>query len=655
MSTSLTFSKASPWRRAGSCVALAASLIFAFQPSLLLAQVQMNDPDRAPPKAKPQPQAPAKKTTSRQTPTDNVSDDLNRRESQRVEALMRSMNSPAATPAPALPAAAVPVALPVNGQPADRAAVTAGSSEILPPRAPILRSSLTPGVDNGPILASPSAPPPSVSGRPVPGVPPTQFVQAPTPTPAPVPIQPPAAGTPGQPAPNQPVVTGAPGRPFGQSQVVPTEAPTLTLEVNKGTALKLPGPAATVFVAAPDIADVQVRSPTMVYVFAKKAGDTVLYAVDAQDRVLLNTIVRVTSPLSRIKGSLDQIHPNNGVTFDNQGETIVVGGTVRSAAVAEDARRLAVQQVNGNPAKVISTIKVDAPNQVQLRVKVAEVKRDSLKRMGIDWRSINNITLFGTNMIAGAAVRTISVGSSATSSGALSLQAPGSFNSLIDFLATQNQATILAEPNLIAMSGETASFLAGGEIPLIVPQSGSANATLVIQYKQVGVSLAFTPTIIGERINLKVAPEVSELSAAGSIEVPLTATATVRIPAIRTRKAATTIELGSGQSFAIAGLLQANSAQDITKFPWLGDVPVLGSLFKSDAYRREETELVIIITPFFVEPTSNKLQTPLTDRVPPTDVDRLVMQRFNHPTPPRRLAVGREGTAVGPSAGFKLD
>jgi pilus assembly protein CpaC len=644
MSTSLTLSKASPWRRAGSCVALAGSLMFAFQPSLSLAQVQMNDPDRPAPKTKSQPQAPAKKTTSRQTPTDNVSDDLNRRESQRVEALMRSMNSPAATtPAPTLPAAAVPVV------------ATTGSSETVPPRTPILRSSLTPGVDNGPLSAVPSAPPPAAAGRPVPAAPPTQFVQAPTPTPAPVPIQPPAAGTQAQPAPNPPVVTGAPGRPFGQSQVVPTEAPTLTLEVNKGTALKLPGPAATVFVAAPDIADVQVRSPTMVYVFAKKPGDTVLYAVDAQDRVLLNTIVRVTSPLSRIKGALDQIHPNNGVTYDNQGETIVVSGTVRSAAVAEDARRLAVQQVNGNPAKVISTIKVDAPNQVQLRVKVAEVKRDSLKRMGIDWRSINNITLFGTNMIAGAAVRTISVGSSATSSGALSLVAPGSFNSLIDFLATQNQATILAEPNLIAMSGETASFLAGGEIPLIVPQSGSANATLVIQYKQVGVSLAFTPTIIGERINLKVAPEVSELSAAGSIEVPLTATATVRIPAIRTRKAATTIELGSGQSFAIAGLLQANSAQDITKFPWLGDVPVLGSLFKSDAYRREETELVIIITPFFVEPTSNKLQTPLTDRVPPTDVDRLVMQRFNHPTPPRRLAVGREGTAAGPTAGFKLD
>jgi len=467
-----------------------------------------------------------------------------------------------------------------------------------------------------------------------------------------VPIQPPMAGPPGQPA---PPAGGASGRAFGQSQLVPTEAPTLTLEVNKGTALKLPGPAATVFVAAPDIADVQVRSPTMVYVFAKKPGDTVLYAVDAQDRVLLNTIVRVTSPISRMKGTLDGIHPGNGVTFDNQGETVVLGGTVRSAVIAEDARRLALQHVNGNPNKVISNIRVDAPNQVQLRVKVAEVRRDSLKRIGINWQNINNIALFGLSGQLGLAVRTVSAVGGVPSAAAAFRSTDGSLDSLIDFPATQNQATILAEPNLIAMSGETASFLAGGEIPLITPQGGTNNSTILITYKQVGVSLAFTPTIVGDRINLKVAPEVSQLSSVGSISVPLTATAVVTVPAIQTRKASTTIELGSGQSFAIAGLLQQTSQQDITKMPWLGDVPVLGALFKSDAYQRSETELVIIITPYFVEPTNGKLRTPLTDRVPPTDVDRLVMQRFAHPTPPRRLAVGRETAPGGPTAGFKLE
>jgi Flp pilus assembly secretin CpaC len=639
----------STWRRAGSSAALVASLLFAFQPSLLLAQVQMNDPDRV--QTKPKAPPPAKKA-SRKTATDNVSDDLNRREAERAESVVRSLSAPAAVAAPAaaaisMPAAIAPAVKEASVTPVDSLPPTVAA---IPPRAPITKAALTPTVDLGQpdLVTTPVAAPPTVE-RSQPAVPPTpKFAQAPTPQP--VPIQPPAAGTPSPPA----VTGGAPGRPFAQSQIVPTEAPTLTLEVNKGTALKLPGPASTVFVAAPDIADVQVRSPTMVYVFAKKPGDTVLYAVDGQDRVLLNTIVRVTSPLSRIKGSFDQIHPNNGVTFDNQGETIVLTGTVRSALVAEDARRLAVQQVNGNPNKVISNIRIDAPTQVQLRVKVAEVKRDALKRVGINWQNINSIALFGTgNFLAGFAVQTTAAGVPAT--GALQFATrDGSLNTFVDFLATQNQATILAEPNLIAMSGETASFLAGGEIPLLIPQTGANAGTVTIQYKSVGVSLAFTPTIIGERINLKVAPEVSEISAVGSISVPL-GTGTVQIPGIRTRRASTTIELGSGQSFAIAGLLQSNSAQDINKFPWLGDVPVLGTLFKSDAFRKEETELVIIITPFFVEPTNNKLQTPLTGRVPPTDVDRLVMQRFNHPTPPRRVAVGRETTAVGPTAGFKLD
>jgi pilus assembly protein CpaC len=643
-------SKPPTWRRVGSSLALAASLAFSFQPSLVLAQVQMSDPDKVP--TKPKPQAPAKKAASRQTATDNVSDDLNRRESERAAQAVRAMNS---SPAMAAPLAATPALMPPDNRAVEaKAAETKSAVESLPPtvaaippRAPIVSASLT---DAGVGQATPAQSPVAVT----PSAPAPQFAQAPTPAPAPVPIQPPPVAAPSPPA---PVVTGgAAGRPFGQSQVVPTEAPTLTLEVNKGTALKLPGPAATVFVAAPDIADVQVRSPTMVYVFAKKPGDTVLYAVDAQDRVLLNTIVRVTSPLSRIKGALDGIHPGNGVVFDNQSETIVLSGTVRSAMVAEDARRLALQQVNGKADRVISNIKIDAPTQVQLRVKVAEVKRDALKRVGINWQNINSIALFGTGAILGGfAVRTISATGGAAS-GALAFQtSDNGLNTLIDFLATQSQATVLAEPNLIAMSGETASFLAGGEIPLIVPQGGTLVGTITVQYKQVGVSLAFTPTIIGDRINLKVAPEVSELSAAGSVSVPLTSTAVVTIPAIRTRRASTTIELNSGQSFAIAGLLQQSSIQDIVKFPWLGDIPVLGTLFKSDAYQRSETELVIVITPYLVEPTSGKLRTPLTDRVPPTDADRLVMQRFNHPTPPRRMAVGRETTAVGPTPGFTLE
>lgn len=650
MSQSFAFApKPSIWRRAGSSLALAAALSFATHPALLLAQsVEPDSGTKVQTKAKnPNANTAAKKPTRKKDPTDNVSEDLNRRESARVEQMMRTMTTPPAVNAP-LATAAVP--------PAETRAAPALPPTIaaIPPRAPIVSASLTPDV--GTPQTTPAISPAPMAVAPTTGRDAGQFAQTQAQVPAPAPVPIPPATAPGTPRTPQ-IVGGAPSRAFGQSQVVPTQPPTLTLEINKGTAIKLPGPAATVFVAAPDIADVQVRSPTMVYVFAKKPGDTVLYAVDDQDRVLLNTIVSVTSPVSRMKGALDVLHPANGISYDNQGETIVMTGTVRSAVVAEDARRLALQHVNGNATKVISNVRIDAPTQVQLRVKVAEVRRDALKRVGINWQNINNFALsaaniFGIGIGTGAAVRTVTgIGGAAT--GAVAIQS-GNLNAFIDLLATQNQATILAEPNLIAMSGETASFLAGGEIPVIVPQSGTGVATVAVSYKQVGVSLAFTPTIIGERINLKVAPEVSQLSTEGSVSVPLTATSVVTIPAIKTRKASTTIELGSGQSFAIAGLLLSTSQQDVQKIPWLGDVPVLGTMFKSDAYQRGETELVIIITPYFVEPTSGKLRTPLTGRVPPTDADRLVYQRLNHPTPPRRVAVGREQNA-GPTAGFKLE
>jgi Flp pilus assembly secretin CpaC len=619
------------WRRLGAALALAGSLSFAFQTTLVMAQVN-TEPD-VPAQTKPKPTKPAaKKHVPKVTPTDNVADELNRRETERVAKLAREA-------APAQAADVKPVETRSEGQPAPTA---------LPPRAPVVSASLTPSV---------SVPPPNVSAT---TPTPTQLTTPDSPAPnireaqgrqAPVPIQP----TPPSAAPAPSTVTGAPSRTFAQSQVVPPQQPTLTLEVNKGTAIKLPGAATTVFVAAPDIADVQVKSPSMIYVFAKKPGDTVLYAVDDQDRVLLNTIVSVTSPVSRMKVSLDALHPGNGVQIDNQGATIILSGTVRAAVIADDARRIALQHVAGAQNKVINNIRVDAPNQVQLRVKIAEVRRDSLKRLGINWQNISSIALFGLGPVrAGFATSTIqAVGGNASAAIGIT-STDGSLTGLIDMLANQSQANILAEPNLIAMSGETASFLAGGEIPVISPQAGTLAGTITVTYKQVGVSLAFTPTIVGERINLKVAPEVSQVSTDGQVSVAISPTASIIIPAIQTRRVSTTIELGSGQSFAIAGLMQRVSNQTISKVPWLGDVPVLGSLFKSDAYQRDESELVIIVTPYFVQPVSGPLRTPLTGQVPPTDADRLVMQRFNHPTPPQRVSVGREQYA-GPSAGFRLE
>ena len=680
------------WRRAGAVLALAASLAFAFSPTLVLAQaLDANAPVQVDPKPPAKPVAAKKK--SRHMPSDTVSDDLNRREAERAEQLVRAMTAaPAAPGGPAavtpLPVqAAAPVVLPSVPPPAKLIGSEPPTVAAIPPRASIVTASLTPDIPvnkTEPMaktappttptadLTQDSSPKAKPTSLPLPKLPAPVSMPAPTPlpklaqaqatpppAPAPVPVRPAPANPPTTPSTSPPttvVTTGAPSRPFAQSQVVPTQQPTLALEVNKGTAIKLPGPATTVFVAAPDIADVQVKSPGMIYVFAKKPGDTVLYAVDDQDHVLLNTIVSVSSPISRIKTSLDAIHPGNGIEFGNQGETIVLTCTARSAAIAEDARRLALQHVAGNVNKVISNIRIDAPTQVQLRVKIAEVNRSSLKRIGINWQNMSSIALFGLGPVrAGFATSTIqAVGGSATGNIALASN-DGSLTGLIDLLASQSLANILAEPNLIAMSGETATFLAGGEIPVIAPQASSLTASITVTYKQVGVSLSFTPTIIGDRINLKVAPEVSQVTTDGQVSVPVSPTASIIIPAISTRRASTTVELGSGQSFAVAGLLQNTTSQTVSKIPALGDVPILGALFKSDAYQRQETELVIIVTPYLVEPTSEKLRTPLSDRVPPTDNDRLLLARTSHPTPPRQIAVGREQTGAGPTAGFRLE
>ena len=667
------------WHRAGSTLALAASLAFVFQTPLLMAQTPPSSGTIAADPDKPKPPPKAKKVVvHKHTATDNVSDDLNRRESARVEQMVQQQPVPqplkgsasASSTAVAVPSAApVPLASSAVMPPTPVAPVPSVASlpptvPAVPVRAPIVTASLTPTV------GSPSAAPTAqavqsmpMPAAPLPSAPPTPIRQAQTqppvqtPAPAPVPIQPPVATVPPPPVAPPPVV-GAPSRAFAQSQQVPTQQPTLSLEINKGTALKLPGAASTVFVAAPDIADVQVKSPGMIYVFAKKAGDTVLYAVDEQDRVLLNTVVHVTSPLSRMKAALDAMYPGNGVIFDNQGETIVLTGTVRSTAIAEDARRLALQNVNNAANKVISNIRVDAPNQVQLRVKIAEVQRNSLKRVGINWQNIASIALFGVGPgKIGAATNTIQAVGGNPSAAIAATSNDGSLTSFIDMLATQGEANILAEPNLVAMSGETASFLAGGEIPVISPQASTTTNTITVQYKQVGVSLAFTPTIIGDRINLKVAPEVSQVTTEGQVSVAVGTGASIIIPAIATRRASTTVELGSGQSFAIGGLLQHNTSQTVVKVPGLGDVPILGSLFKSDAYQRNETELVIIVTPYFVEPSSAPLRTPMTGRVPPTDADRLVYQRFNHPTPSNTISVNGGGQTAGTNAtaGFKLD
>jgi Flp pilus assembly secretin CpaC len=440
-------------------------------------------------------------------------------------------------------------------------------------------------------------------------------------------------------------------RDFGRAAVVPTEAPTMQVELSKGTMVRLKGPATTVFVANPEIADVQVKSPTQIYVFGKKPGETSLYATDERDNVLINTIVRVTHEHSRLQEALRRVAPGSQLQFQTVGDTIVINGTARNAGEIQEARRIAGAHI-GNPDRVVVQANVDGPSQVMLRVRVVEAQRQALKRVGINWESVGRIGSFALGLATPTDIAFSDTGSllrmGSPAGGLLNVRNTGTnrdINAVVDLLATENFITILAEPNLVALSGETASFLAGGEFP-VVATSGINQVN--VTYKQFGVSLAFTPTIYGDgRINLRVRPEVSQLSTQGQVILN-----GFTIPALTTRRAETTVELGSGQSFMIGGLINNTSTQDIQKLPGLGDIPILGALFRSDAFQRNETELVILVTPYIVKPSSGRLMTPNDGLVPPNDSDRYLYGRTY-----RQQPAGQGGPVrrVGAGGGFMVD
>jgi pilus assembly protein CpaC len=447
-----------------------------------------------------------------------------------------------------------------------------------------------------------------------------------------------------------------PTRPLrgGTSQIAANGAP-IVLEVNKGTLIRLTAPAATVFIANPDIADVQVKSPSLIYISAKAPGETVIYAVDASDSVLLNSPVRVEHDVSRLRSSLRQLAPGEQISANSVDGNLVLSGVVSDAGKADKVRALASSiagEVKGS--QVINRMTVATPNQVNLQVRIAEVNVTKLNEIGVNWQKIGStISFMTTNPVTIAAETTNTlIAGHTTGTGA---------NATISALEQEGFITSLAEPNLTAMSGQTASFLAGGEFP--VPISGSSAATggfptISVEFKSFGVSLAFTPTVIdANHLNLRVRPEVSELSTVGEVSVPLTNTATVTIPALTVRRAETSVELGSGESFALAGLLQHTSQQLVSKVPWIGDIPIIGAVFRSDRFQRMETDLVVIVTPYLVQPSATRLAAPTDGLVLPHDVQRVLFSdkyRQGLPAPARGpLDAGGKGL-IGPG-GFRLD
>jgi pilus assembly protein CpaC len=428
----------------------------------------------------------------------------------------------------------------------------------------------------------------------------------------------------------------------------------IALEVRKGRVIRLPSPAATVFVADPEIADVQAQSASIVYLFGRRTGTTSLYAVDENDQMLLRTLVTVQHNLSGLRQAVLQLLPASRITVSTVDNSLVVEGTVDSPTQSQELRELAERYL-GQDETLLYRVRVAAPTQVHLRVRVAEVSRDVIKEFGINWESIFQNSDFAFGFVTGRPV---------TDAAGNFLRAPTAdsvfggweggddfVNTAIDALAEEGLVNVLAEPNLTALSGETASFLAGGEFPIPID---SDDDDITIEFKQFGVSLAFTPTVLSsDRISLRVRPEVSDLSDKGAITVN-----GLTIPALATRRAETTVELGSGQSFAIGGLLSTDIDNRIRRFPGLGDVPVLGTLFRSTRFQSNETELVILVTPYLVRPADERQMAAPTDGYrAPSDIERILFGRLHS----ARLQPGRDGPLgpqgqrlVGP-VGFVLE
>ncbi|TXI81631.1 MAG: type II and III secretion system protein family protein [Flavobacteriales bacterium] len=439
----------------------------------------------------------------------------------------------------------------------------------------------------------------------------------------------------------------------------------IVLSVGRGEQINLGSSVSDVVVSNPTIADVDVRSPRQLYILGKGQGETTVYATDAAGRTIYSATIRVGNNLDSVDQMLLLAMPEADIKVSTMNGVVLLTGTVAQPEDVQEAETL-VQAFVGDATKVVSRLKTAVPMQVNLQVRIAEVSRSLAKEIASNFTTRDNDgngLVFGVGR--GRSVGTI--GDLNTSAfprldasslyglpaGSISLPfnpATGQFitggtqytfnnpvgsnvlnlagklfgidvAAAFDIAERAGLSTTLAQPNLTTISGESAEFLAGGQFP--IPVADNFGATTV-QFRDFGVSLRYTPTVQSDgRILLRVRPEVSDISSQGAVRI-----AGTEIPAITTRMAETTVELGSGQSFMIAGLLSNSANTSVDKYPGLGDVPVLGALFKSNGWKRNETELVIVVTPYLVKPVSeSEIKLPTDGYNTPSDLERILLNK----------------------------
>ncbi|HEX7822244.1 MAG TPA: type II and III secretion system protein family protein [Sphingobium sp.] len=428
------------------------------------------------------------------------------------------------------------------------------------------------------------------------------------------------------------ILTAAPAIPVlaaGGSQSAPAtrDDGVILLSLGQSRVVNLTAAMSDVIIANPDVMDVHVRSTHQLYLIPKGPGQTDVTVTNSAGKAIYRAVVRVGNNLTSVDQMLRIAMPDADITITKMNNSMLLTGTVATPEDMAEAERL-VGAFLGDKTTIISRLKTATPLAVNLQVRIAEVSKTISKTIGMNLASADLTSGFKFALGQGRAVPTDKwiIGGGIAAGGGAGMQnivnsagtaigtgiaSKGSGTTFatdgklfglnilaaLDLAEDQGLATTLANPNLTALSGETASFLAGGELPIPL---ASGFGQVSVEFKSYGVSLAFTPTVLADgRISLRVRPEVSDLDYTAGVTISGTA-----VPGVKTRRAETTMELGSGQSFMIGGLLRSENSNSINKAPFLGDIPILGNLFKSTAFRRQQTELVIIVTPYLVKPVN---------------------------------------------------
>ncbi len=399
--------------------------------------------------------------------------------------------------------------------------------------------------------------------------------------------------------------------------------------INKSQVLRLDVPLADLLVGNPEIADVLALTDRSIYVLGKSVGSTSLTIYGKEKALIAVLDLIVSLDADGLKARLNELFPSERVEVRPVANSLVLSGKISSASRL--SRILAIAERFAPGGQLTNLMSVAGSQQVMLEVKFVEMSRNKSKDIGLNTQISNGNFAFTSGDVAFQTAAAQLAGLLLFPAGTFAATAVsgdiGGFNwaILADFLESKGVLKILAEPNLIALSGDTANFLAGGEFPIVVEQDDET----LIEFKEFGVSLSFTPTVLEDGLmHIIVSPEVSQIDPAFATQTA----AGLQVSGLVTRRATTTVELRDGQSFAIAGLIQSNFADTIRQVPGIGDIPILGALFRSSDFQQNETELVILVTPHLVKPApAGSLATPADNFIPPSDFDLFLFGQTEAP------------------------